>query len=255
LEVAALKQSPPGAKDEKGMLRLQAGGRLNIRNASLKLLIEETFGVNNEMLYGLPGFAESSHWDILAKAPDVMVQDSDADRDDLLVMIKSLLARRFRLSCHWEEKPVSAFTMTTAKPKMKQADPSECTSCKEGPPTLSKVDPRTTNPVLGRLLSCSNVSMDYFAEQLQYLVKGYVRAPVLNSTGLEGGWDFTLGFSTADQFKGGVIADPNSTASDPNGAVSLPQAMEKQLGLKMQMRRRPIRVLVIDHLEEELVDN
>jgi uncharacterized protein (TIGR03435 family) len=97
--------------------------------------------------------------------------------------------------------------------------------------------------------------MAYLADQLQYLANGYVHSAVLDSTGLDGGYDFTLSFSTIGQFQGGVLPDPGSAASDPNGAISLPTAMEKQLGLKMELVKRPIPVLVIDHIEEKPNDN
>jgi uncharacterized protein (TIGR03435 family) len=44
-------------------------------------------------------------------------------------------------------------------------------------------------------------------------------------------------------------------ASDPNGALSLPEAMEKQLGLKLELQKRPVSVLVIDHVEQKPADN
>jgi uncharacterized protein (TIGR03435 family) len=44
-------------------------------------------------------------------------------------------------------------------------------------------------------------------------------------------------------------------ASDPSGGISLPDAMNKQLGLKMELRKRPMQVLVIDHVEEKPIDN
>jgi uncharacterized protein (TIGR03435 family) len=145
--------------------------------------------------------------------------------------------------------------MTAPKPKMKKADPAARTGCKEGPPTLVKMDPRNTNPVLGRLLTCTNVTMAYFADQLQYLANGYVHSAVLDSTGLEGGWDFTLSFSTIGQFQGGAPPLPGTASADPNGAVSLPDAMEKQLGLKLESVKRQIAVVVVDHIEQKPTDN
>jgi uncharacterized protein (TIGR03435 family) len=252
-EVATVKMSDP---DQKGInFQLQPGGRLNVRGATLQFMIEQVMGVTDEMLIGAPKFLDVQRWDIVAKAPDILVEDGNADFDTLLVMVKSLLAERFGFRFHFEEKPVQAYTLTAPKPKMKKADPNSRTGCKEGPPTLVRIDPRNTDPVLGRLLSCTNASMAYLADQLQYLANGYVHSAVLDSTGLDGGYDFTLSFSTIGQFQGGVLPDPGSAASDPNGAISLPTAMEKQLGLKMELVKRPIPVLVIDHIEEKPNDN
>jgi uncharacterized protein (TIGR03435 family) len=55
----------------------------------------------------------------------------------------------------------------------------------------------------------------------------------------------------------GAQFDPNkaSDANDPNGSVTLPEAMQKQLGLKLEMGKRPLPVLVIDHIDEKPADN
>jgi uncharacterized protein (TIGR03435 family) len=251
-EVAEVKRSDP---ERQGInFQIQAGGRVNIRGVTLKFLVEEVWGITDDMLVGAPKFMDSDRWDIVAKAPDIMAEN-DADVDALFRMVKTLLADRFKLVVHNEERAIPSFTMTAAKPKMKKADPDSRTGCKEGPPTLVKLDPRSANPVLGRLLSCRNTTMAYLADQLQYLANGYVHSPVLDATGLEGGWDFTLSFSTAGQFQGGVLPAPGSTSADPNGAISLPEAMEKQLGLKLEPQKRQLAVLVIDHIEQNPTDN
>jgi uncharacterized protein (TIGR03435 family) len=109
------------------------------------------------------------------------------------------------------------------------------------------------------MLNCQNMTMARFAGMLQNLAPGYIHSPVLDATGLEGSWDFTLSFSTAGQLQSGgrgaaSAADANA-ASDPNGALSLPDAVAKQLGLKLEQTKRPVKVLVIDHVEEKPIDN
>jgi uncharacterized protein (TIGR03435 family) len=253
-EVAEVKPTDPDFHEMD--FQFQKGGRVSIRGVTLKFMIQEMWGLTDDMLVGAPKFMDSDRWDIIAKAPDLMAADSDdVDVDALFQMLKTLLADRFRLAVHTEERPVPAFTMTAPRPKMKKADPASRTSCKEGPPTLVKVDPRNANPVLGRLLTCTNTTMAYLADQLQYLANGYVHSAVLDSTGLEGGYDFTLSFSTIGQFQGGVLPPPGSAAADPNGAISLPDAMEKQLGLKLEAVKRQVPVLIIDHIEQKPTDN
>jgi uncharacterized protein (TIGR03435 family) len=107
--------------------------------------------------------------------------------------------------------------------------------------------------------------MAQFAERLLALANGYVQIPVLDKTGLEGGWDFALNFSAIGVFlntgRGGGDAAAGApgggalAASDPNGAISLPEAIDKQLGLKLEMQKRPVSVLVIDQVEQRPVDN
>ncbi len=75
--------------------------------------------------------------------------------------------------------------------------------------------------------------------------------------GSRGGYDFTLSFSSADLTKAGGGGGGGAAAgsSDPNGALSLIDAVNKQLGLKLEKVKRPVSVLVIDHVEEKPTDN
>ena len=254
-EVAEVKATDPDYHDMQ--FQIKPGGRVTVRGATLKFLVEEVWGLTtDDMLVGAPKFMDSDRWDIVAKAAGIVAEENDADADALFQMMKTLLADRFKLVVHTEERSVPAFTLSAPKPKMKKADPASRTGCREGPPTLVKADPRNANPVLGRLITCTNVTMAYFADQLQFLANGYVHSSVLDATGLEGGWDFTLSFSTIGQFNGGVPPLPGAAVSaDPNGAVSLPDAMEKQLGLKLESVRRQLPVLIVDHIEQKPTDN
>ena len=161
-----------------------------------------------------------------------------------------------------EDRPVTAYTLTAVKPKLQKAAPENRTRCKEGP-ALGTKDARDTNPILSRLVTCQNMTMAQFAEQLQRLAPGYIHAPVLDGTGIDGAWDFTLSFSAVGLLQSGGIrpgdAGPSTggapATSDPNGALSLFDAINKQLGLKLEMQKRPVPVLVIDHIEEKPTDN
>jgi uncharacterized protein (TIGR03435 family) len=252
-DVADMKPSDPDYHGSE--YSLGDGGRFTVRGATLKSLIADAWGIEEEMIVDAPKFTEADHWDILAKAPDVTAADGDADIDSLLAMLKTLLIQRFGLAAHYEDRIMPAYVMTAPKPKLKPADPASRSGCKEGLATLVKIDPRGTNPVLGRLLTCTNVSMGYLAENLRFLASGYVHSGVLDSTGLQGGWDFTLSFSKLAQFRGTVPVPGTEGMPDPNGAIPLPTAMEKQLGLKLELKKRPVPVLVIDHMLQKPMEN
>ena len=184
-------------------------------------------------------------------------------------MLRALLVERFKLAVHTEERPATAYTLTAIKPKMKKADPNSRTKYKEGPAAEGK-DPRDKNPILSRLVTVQNMTMAQFAEKLKTIAPGYIHSPVLDATGLEGGYDFTLSFSAVGLTQAGVggsagrggaqpgpptPADAPAAASDPNGAVTLFEAIDKQLGLKLQAQKRPVSILVIDHVEQKPIEN
>jgi len=84
-----------------------------------------------------------------------------------------------------------------------------------------------------------------------------VRAPVKDATGIEGSWDFSFSFSGVNLLPGAAF-DPNNTTgrpSDPNGSLTMPEALQKQLGLKLTLEKRPLPVLVVDQVEDKPTDN
>jgi uncharacterized protein (TIGR03435 family) len=265
---------PPAAEFEVADLRLserggnpgasagfQPSGRVDLRGYPLKTLIMLAWDVNVDMLVGIPKWVDTAQVDLIAKMPAPAAPNQGIDLDMFRPALKALLIERFKLMVHQEDRPVEAYTMTAPKPKLKKADPLMRTGCKEGPGADGK-DPRTANPMNSRLLTCQNVTMAQLAEQLQQRAGGYIHSPIQDDTGLDGAYDLTLNFAVAgmvnlpgggDRAGYGGAAVPG--ASDPNGAITLPDAMSKQLGLKLELKKRPMPVLVIDHIEEKPSDN
>lgn len=263
-DVSVLTPSKPDAPFQ-GRIN---GNQVNASGMTLKFLISFAWNLNSnddELIANAPKFVSQDHWDILAKAaPEAQAIGPDGkpqlDFDLLPHMIQTMLAERFGMKYHFEDRTIDAFTLVATNPKMKKADPLNRTGCKEGPGDDGK-DPRIANPILGRLLTCRNMTMAQFAEQLPDLASGYVFTPVLDSTGLKDAYDFTISFSTAGQLHsvppptspGGSTAAASS--SDPNGGLSLPDAIARQLGVKLIKEKRMSPVLVIDHIEEKPTDN
>jgi uncharacterized protein (TIGR03435 family) len=217
---------------------------------------------DDELIQNAPKWLKQDHWDILAKAaPESQSIGPDGkpqfDFDMLPHMVQTMMVERFQLKYHMEDRIVDAFTLVAANPKMKKADPLNRTGCKEGPGPDGK-DPRIADPILGRLFYCQNMTMAQLADQLPNLAGGYIFTPVLDATGLKDAYDFTLSFSTAGQLSSrpppAPGSDPNAQG-DPNGGLSLPDAMARQLGVKLIKEKRPSPVLVIDHIEEKPTDN
>jgi uncharacterized protein (TIGR03435 family) len=264
-EVAIIKPSAPG-ETPNGAIN---GSQINLQFTTLRQLITIAWDLNpanNDMIVNAPKWLDSDHFDITAKvttdapppgrgAPNQL----PADIDDLRHMLRALLEERFQLKTHMEDRPINAYSLIAVNPKLKKADPTNRTGCKEGPGADGK-DPRISNPELARLVTCLNMTMPQFAEQLRLQASGYLFQfpPIEDATGLEGAYDFTISFSVAGGGRGGDAAPSGGGAglpSDPTGGLSLFDALNKQLGLKLEMRKRPIPVLVIDHVEEKPTDN
>jgi uncharacterized protein (TIGR03435 family) len=181
----------------------------------------------------------------------------------MIVMVRALLEDRFKLKTHIEERVAPAYTLTASKPRLQKADPASRSGCSEGPAADGK-DPRIANALLARLVTCRNMTMTRFAELLPNIanalnpLNAYIRSTVLDSTGLDGAYDFTLSFSPmlgSNPNGGPPAAGAEGRASDPNCLVSISDALSQQLGLKLSIEKRPAPVLVIDHIEQKPTEN
>jgi len=253
-DLAVIKPTNPDFKGTR--MQILASGQINIQGATLSFMIQQLYDIFPEMMQGAPKFMEEDRWDITGKMVSTDPgQPPQADPETRNKMIIKLLEDRFQLKMHYEDRVVPAYTLSGAKPKMAKADPTTRSGCNEGPGPDGK-DPRITNPVLSRLLYCRNMTMAQFAEQLPQLANGYVHGAVLDKTGLTDAYDFTLSFSGNGILQNSVSGPGQAgTASEPNGALSLPDAISKQLGLKLELEKRPAPVLVIDHVEQKPTDN
>ncbi len=252
-EVATIRPTGPDEQPRGNFLN----GRLDVQALPLKELIKAAWNINSDdLVAGMPKFTESAKFDIVAKASNDPAVASQIDEETVLLMLRALLVDRFKLASHMEERPVSAYVLSSSKPKLQKADPANRTSCKEGPGADGK-DIRAGNPMLNRMITCQNMTMPQFAEQLPNLVPGYVQTQVTDETKLDGAFDFTFAFSGVNVLRNALQGKSGdaAAASDPNGALSLSDALNKQLGLKLDSRKRNAQVLVVDHVEEKPTDN
>jgi len=261
-EVATIK---PSAPDEPGFGRI-FGNQIETRAIPLMFLINFGWDLNpndKENIANAPAWLDNKKFDIIAKTgPNVRVDHFASGNlinyEDLRSMLRAMIAERFQMKWHMEDRPVTAYTLMAVKPKLKPTtDPTERTKCHEGPGPDGK-DPRIASPILNRLLTCQNMTLAQIGDELQHVAGGYIYKPVVDGTGLKGSYDFTLSFSSADK----ILPTPENTTgtdaaagSDPNGALSLFDAVTKQLGLKLEKTKRPYPVLVIDHIEETPTEN
>ena len=255
-EVADIKPDDSGA--QCGYVNIQPGGRVRI-NMTLKFLVVEAWGalIPPQRIVGGPKFMDGTCFVVLAKAP---VEENAApgwngavwngvDIDSMRMMLRALLVDRFALAAHMENRPIPGYELVSGKLKLRKADPSNRAGCKEGPGP-DGVDPRITNPIASRLITCRNMTIAQFAAELNRM---FVELPPLvDSTGIAGRYDMTINFSPANAFRN--IATPDvgggTAAADPNGAITFSEALNRQLGLKFRSREVMAPVLVIDHVNE-----
>ena len=255
-EVAVIKPSDPAGRG--GRFQMQPGGRLLAEGMNMRFLIGRAFNTtNNDQVVGLPKWADTDRFDITAKAPSGGPQLTGMDMDLLAPMMKALLVDRFKMTYHTEDRPATAYSLVAAKPKMKKADPASRTWCKNMPAPAG-------SPPGTQILNCQNATMAQLAERLRYM-SPELSWPILDATGIEGGWDLTLTFTrnfgmampvaAASRSGDGPPQPGGNMASDPSGGQTLFEAIEKQLGLKLEMQKRPMPVIVIDHIEQKPTDN
>jgi uncharacterized protein (TIGR03435 family) len=263
-EVAVIRPAKP---DEQLSGRIR-GGQIDVHGISLRFAINFAWDLNpndNQLIVNTPPWIDSDRFDILAKIssdPDAQAnRPPDLDNEELRQMLQGLLIERFKMKVHTEDRPINTYSLMSLTPKMTKADPTSRTHCIEGPGPDGK-DTRLVTPVLNRLVTCQNITMPQLADQFRMIAGGYIYGSILDETGLKGGWNFTLSFSSVDRVRG---ADgppgaspggaPEADTSDPNGALSLFDAVKREIGLKLEKVRRPVPVLVIDHVDEHPTEN
>ncbi len=241
-EVAEIRPSKPGATG--GQVRFLPSGRLEFPGATLKSLITLAYGIEPDMVVGAPKWWDSDHFDLVAKTPAWVPLDT------LRPMLQKLLTERFKLAVHNEDQPVSVYALTAGKrSKLKDADGSVRSSCKD-----STGDGR-------EIFTCQNTTMAQLAVQLRQQAPGYLGDhPVVDLTGLKGSYDFTLSWAWKGRFTaagrgGGDSPGGVAAATDPNGDITVFEAVDKYLGLKLAAQKYPMPVIVIDHVERTPTEN
>jgi uncharacterized protein (TIGR03435 family) len=255
-EVASVKSSGPDVHD--GFSGATPGGGFEARGETMRNLFATAWDVHwdhvDEMIAGMPKWMDSARYDIVAKPSSVSKGPppplSGFVDDNLRLMLRALLTDRFRIKAHYEDRPVSAYTLVAVKPRLKKADPSNRANCREAH-TIEN-DPRDLNPRLSRLLQCQNITMAQFADQLMPVSANDFAYAVADATGISGRWDFMLSYTPTGDRRNPIVAGEQA---DPSGAMSIFEAVKKQLGLRLEMRKRMLPVLVIDHIEEKPVEN
>jgi uncharacterized protein (TIGR03435 family) len=262
-EVAMITPAAPNTKHTNVEIR---GHEALFRGTTMQFLIMYSYDdVNEATLVDIPPWFLAKRWDITAKIPvDPTAKNSNVDQEDVKAMLRSLLADRFKLQVHREVRPADGWVLVAAGPKLKKAADTEIRpTCGNGPGPDGK-DPRTANPILNMLVTCQNVSMPEFAERISSMFAAYIKTPVVDGTGLAGRYDLQLVFTmdmhateiaAAAAAKAKASVDGPDAVADPTGAISMMDAIPRELGLKLEQKKEPVPVMVVDHIEETPTEN
>ena len=255
-DAASIKVSKTG--DQGTYLRRQPGGLYRATNATLRNLIASAylneFPPKGELIFGGPGWIDSEHFEIEARA------EGNPGREQMQLMVQSLLEDRFKLVLHHETRQLPIYALMQAKPGKTgpqltvHSGDAKCTEAAPGKP-LSPPAPGGTMPAYcggffmapasGALRETGNkITMGML---VQFLGQSVDRTMV-DRTGLNGVFDFNLEF--APELGPGSQIGGTASAPDPSAPPSIFTALQEQLGLKLEPQTGPVDVLVIDHVEE-----
>ncbi len=262
-EAATVKPADPNDRQFVGLLytggsQMRAGGNLH---QLIAMALQVAPNVSGDVVVGLPKSADTQVWDITAKvpmtgegAPNVVGGRPQPPPLSIgLEMLRGMLVDQFELKTHTEsrEATVYALMVGSGKPKLTRAEESERAGCKP--------DPNAPKPVsnMGPMIGCKNTSMGELADNLQRMAGAYIDHPIVDATGLEGGWNFAVGWTPRAQLQqqqppGSSGAGAGNEASDPN-TISVFEAVERELGLKLVKQKKTIPVIVVDHVSEKPV--
>ena len=262
-EVASVKRNASG--NNFVQLGGDPGGRFTATNVPLKLLIRQAYQLQDSQIVGGPNWINTDRFDIIAKAPGPLVLPAPGGSPGpFQLMMRALLADRFKLAVHTESRELPIYALTLARRDGKtgsQLRPAavDCVAMfaargRGGPPPAPP-QPGERPPCGMRLgpgnLSGGGVTM----AQLSTTFSQFVQRVVVDRTGLTGNFDIDLTW-TPDQLPQGRGEPPPGVQLppiDPNGP-SIFTAVQEQLGLKLDSQRGPVDVLVIDRVEQPTED-
>jgi uncharacterized protein (TIGR03435 family) len=239
-----------------GHIDLQQGGHVHIHMTLRSLILESQGDFKPHRIIDRSNRLDTTCWEVLAKAPvrphaPIGLNGSEwngVDINSVRMMLRTLLQERFRLVSHVERRPVSGFALIAADARLRKAEPANRPGCTDGLPAHASRsnwrDPRLTNPLASRLITCRNVTLARFAAELNRLNTG-ADGPIVNATAISGRYDVAVNFSPGAWFHAAQAPQPS------NQLIPFAQALRTQLGLGLQTRELSEDVLIIDHVEDQ----
>jgi uncharacterized protein (TIGR03435 family) len=225
-EITSVK--PSTIADAAGGFGFSPDG-VTISNYSLRRLISNAYGVMDYQIIGGPSWISTDRFEVLGKA----APGSHPSRQDLSLMLQSLLEDRFKLQVRRDMKigPVYSLVVTKSDGTLGEhlrRSPIDCQTAE----TSVRRDPEKCSMryEFGGLHSRGMV-----LESMVMYVQSVVQRPIIDLTKLTGGFDYDLAY--------------NQSGSADSTAPSIFSALQEQLGLKLVSEQGPVETLVIEHAD------
>ena len=218
----------------------QAGGRFVAINVGLRMIIRTAFQLQDDQIVGGPDWLDTDRFDIEARAASMPGAPTAA----LLEMLQSLLADRFNLTTHREQREVPVYALERVRRDSELGAGLRATACPDPAVDLSRPQPCTNISNGASFLSMRGMPLYMFA---QYLAP-VVNRVVTDRTGLDARFDIELKWSPEQQAPSAAAAPPPPPGNQDRPALFT--AIQEQLGLRLVPDRAMVDVLVIDTLTQ-----
>jgi uncharacterized protein (TIGR03435 family) len=261
-EVASVKANKSGNPGGFGIL---PGGTLRAERVTLTELISAAYGrtlpLYRFQIVGGPDWMDTDRFDVVAKwQTDAGPGTAEPRPEQMFLMLRKLLAERFKMAAHEETREAPIYVLALAKP-----DGSLGPRLRRSETTCPLPDPSSPPPSAAFAGQCV-YTVGYgvlkgrgtpIARLALSLANFYgIGRLVVDRTGLTGGFDMDMEWAPLVQFRQPGNLDPPADAADRpvNAGSTIFVALQEQLGLKMDSQRGPVPIVVIDRADKPTVD-
>jgi uncharacterized protein (TIGR03435 family) len=231
-DVASVVACPPGTglqqwEHDRAPKFVAPGGRFTVRASSLQFLIEWAYSIEPAQHPGAPAWLATERYDITAKA------EGNPTDDEMKAMLRTLLAERFHLRAHMEQRtlPVLLLSIGKTQPKITPAKEGEAHGIQA---EMRNVEGKTAFHLTATRITLAQVC-SILGRQLDHVL--------VNRTGLDGEYDFELDLT------------PTGDGHNPMDAAQLLTAMREQLGFNVKSDKAPVDVLIVENVEKAAAGN
>jgi uncharacterized protein (TIGR03435 family) len=236
-----------------GFVNVVLGGRLTAGWIVVRSLIQQAYGLEPFQVGEGPDWIDTEHYDLEAKAP------GDANREQMLFALQSLLQDKFKLKTHFEtiDLPLYILTAATGGLKLQPPNTSDCYRLGTFPPTMPppgqpSLQPATCGRAQISLISGTAARLTAGAVSMAELTADLSKIlgiPVLDRTNVSEKFNLDIAFSP-DNALAGLRGSGTPPQAVDSGSRSIFAAMENQAGLKLELTRGPMKFLIIDSVEK-----